>query len=345
VNAARAERSARLEALAPGLAASTPRLMLAELPTPVSAEDSLASRFGLASLHVKRDDLTSALFGGTKVRGLEFFMGAAVRRGADAVVTLGSEGSNHVVATATFAREVGVKARLVLFPFPDRAYADLNVARLLALGADVRRSGWLGVLPALWAARSSRAGRRASWIAPGGSSALGVLGAAEGALELAAAWEAGECPTPEDVVVAAGSCGTAAGLLLGFAISRAPVRLVAVRVVPRIVASRGRIMRLFDQGLGALRAAGFAGEAAPGALDVVHSAVGAGYGKPTDAATDAVKVVASAGIRAETTYTGKCWGHVLGGAFRGRRVLFWNTFGGKQQESLRGPGGLLSLRK
>ena len=42
----------------------------------------------------------------------------------------------------------------------------------------------------------------------------------------------------------------------------------------------------------------------------------------------AVKAAGEAGLRAETTYTGKAWAHVFSGSLKSRKVLFWNTFGG-----------------
>jgi D-cysteine desulfhydrase len=322
-------REGLLEALVPGLAPAAPRLLIATLPTPVTALPALAASLGLAELSVKRDDATSPLYGGTKLRGLEFFFGRALSEGRRCVVTAGSAGSNHVVATATFAQKAGLGMRAVLFPHPDAAYAETNVARARGLGADARAVGWGRFLPALARARLQPAGgARPLWIAPGGSSALGVLGAAEGALEVVRAVEDGLLAMPEDVVVAAGSCGTAAGLALGFALARAPVRVVAVRVVPRIVASRGRVLRLAGEALALLRNAGLAPPVALGEVGFVHDQAGGGYARPTPAAHEGVNIAHAAGIRAETTYTGKAWAHVLTGALQGRRVLFWNTFGG-----------------
>jgi D-cysteine desulfhydrase len=328
-------RIGHLEQLVPNLPDVAPRLVLATLPTPVEPVPKLAGELGLATLLVKRDDATSPVWGGTKVRGLEFFLGRAVADGRTSVLTLGSEGSNHVVATSVFAREVGVLSRLVLFPHPDRDYARMNVERLVSLGADVHQTWWPGVPFALARRRlGTKGGTRPLWIAPGGSSGLGVLGAAEGALEVVEQVRAGVIPMPEDVVVAAGSCGTSAGLALGFALAGVQVRIHAVRVVPKLVASHGRIRRLADSGLGILRDAGFSSGVRLGSVSVVHSEVGGGYGRPTCSGQRAVTRTRAEGLDAETTYTGKAWAYLLSGGFRGRRVLFWNTFGGRSVEGL-----------
>ncbi|MGC9975976.1 MAG: hypothetical protein ABSC57_04570, partial [Syntrophales bacterium] len=50
------------------LAEKIPRLSFGELPTPV---ESLSGSLGRDDLYIKRDDLTSRVYGGNKVRKLE----------------------------------------------------------------------------------------------------------------------------------------------------------------------------------------------------------------------------------------------------------------------------------
>ena len=76
-----AERA--LDAMVPGLVRQVAPLGLGDWPTPVVALDGLG-----ADLYVKRDDLSSALYGGNKVRKLEWLLGAARRAGAHTVVTM-----------------------------------------------------------------------------------------------------------------------------------------------------------------------------------------------------------------------------------------------------------------
>ncbi|HEV8244321.1 MAG TPA: hypothetical protein VGP93_01000, partial [Polyangiaceae bacterium] len=61
-----------LFAVWPRLATALPWLELGELPTPVQAISALARELGAsAELYVKRDDQSSSLYGGNKVRTLE----------------------------------------------------------------------------------------------------------------------------------------------------------------------------------------------------------------------------------------------------------------------------------
>jgi len=92
----------------PGTAA-LPLAGIAVLPTPL---EPLAApwleREPLGEVFVKRDDLTSGVYGGNKVRKLDFLLGDAVTQGATSVLTFGAYGSNHALATAVHARALGL---------------------------------------------------------------------------------------------------------------------------------------------------------------------------------------------------------------------------------------------
>lgn len=321
----------------PGLVARFGPLELASLPTPVREAPQLAEAWGLRSLHVKDDAETSRAYGGTKVRALEWLLGAARRSGRRSVVTVGPWGSHHAVATATFAREAGLGCRLVLFPQPDGPEVAWARAHLPAI-ADCVWSGWIGYPFRLLAARLQRLdGTRPFPVPAGATSPLGVIGAAEGALEAAHAVRSGSLPRPDDVLVAAGSCGTAAGLLLGFGLGGcADVRVVAVRVTPRAVARPGRVRALARRAARLVaRAGGPTPERLP-ELAWVDDLAGEGYARPTDAARAVLlEAKEAAGLDLETTYTAKALAHARTGRLADRRVLFWNTYAGGPQAGSR----------
>jgi len=283
---------------------------------------------GARRLFVKRDDRSSPLYGGSKVRALEFLLGAAQARGARGVATLGPEGSHHVLATALFGARAGFLVRAALFPQPATDELAGRGERLAALGAETVRAPTVALLP--WVAARARwtalGGAAPYWIPGGGSSALGALGAVEGALEFADAVREGAAPPPDVVVVAAGSCGTAAGLVAGFATAGLGVEVCAVRVTPRVVASRRRIVALARGSLALLERAG----ARPGPLGPVtvrHDAYAPGYAKPSPAADAVMRDVgAAADFRVEGTYTARALSVLRAPEFAGRTVLFWNTY-------------------
>lgn len=90
---------------------------LAILPTPIMQwelpESLVPSDLGFR-VFIKRDDATGCELSGNKVRKLQFLMAAALESGADSIVTIGGEQSNHARATALAARTLGLEPHLVL---------------------------------------------------------------------------------------------------------------------------------------------------------------------------------------------------------------------------------------
>lgn len=288
------------------------KIALGTFPTAVERVDAAPS------LWVKRDDLSSPVYGGNKVRKLEHLFGRAVSRGKRRIVTVGAVGSHHVLATAAHARGLGLAVTAVLTAQPRTDHAAANLRADLALGVEALPA-WYGSVPlhvlAAWAPDVE--------IVPlGGSSALGSLGYVEAAAELAAQIRAGACPEPEVCVVAAGSGGTAAGLAVGFAREELRTRVIGVAVATPALVVAGLTRWL------TARTARLAGVDPAAALDrlVVDGAwVGGGYGYSTPAGDRATEEAAALGLRLEATYTAKAFAAALAVAREGRATLFWHT--------------------
>lgn len=81
----------------------------------------------------------SSLFGGNKVRKLEFLLADAVRKGCDTVFTYGATESNHASRPATAARKLGLKPVLwlgaIVEPNPAALRANMLLDRIL--GAEI----------------------------------------------------------------------------------------------------------------------------------------------------------------------------------------------------------------
>lgn len=327
-----------LSELVPGLDTLVRPLDLLERPTPVTEEPELARRWGQAGLWVKRDDLANPLYGGSKVRTLEFFLGRARAVGADSVVTMGPYGSHQLLATAVFGRLTGFRTRGVATPQPDVPEIELNRRLLPAYGMEVMRCGSFAAVPAtLLRARLERLGSaRPFWIPPGANHPLGVMGVVEGALEVAQAIRAGSLPLPDDVVVPTGTCATAAGVYLGFALAGLHVRVVAVRMVPMIVTGPAKLLRMVRQTEWLLRRYGLTATARWGALLWTNDHAGPSYGRGGLVAERARADVEQFGaFRTETTYTAKTLALLAGGGLRQRRVLFWNTYSAIDPDPMR----------
>lgn len=292
-------------------------MALGRFPTPIEPLVALNS-----SLWIKRDDLGGTLLGGNKVRALEFLL-AGVRPGSR-VVTVGSAGSTHALAVATYASALG--ARTIIGRWRQQMNETaVRVATRIERTADETRIFLAPVGAYLWAWQRAAG---ATWIAAGGTTPLGILGHVNAGLELVDQIEAGVAPAPATVVVPLGTGGTAAGLTVAFAIAGLDIRVVGVRVVPWIVGRRGRVLRLARRTTALIeRTIGMDVPAVRNdAVQVVHEAYGGAYGRETPAArAAATRLSEAAGIRLDATYSAKAFEVALRMASHDP-VLFWLTF-------------------
>lgn len=319
----------RLFDVLPALAETLRPVSLGAWPTPVERVVGFAD---VPHLWIKRDDLAARPYGGSKVRNLEWILGEA--RAADELLTSAAWGSHLVLALAVHGAAQGHRVSAVLFPQPRSDEVRETVRRVLGAGAslDVCRS-YFGVPAAVmrrwWAAR--RDGRGPYWVAPGGASPVGCLGYVQAALEIRDQVEAGALAPPDYVYCAAGSCGTLVGLSEGLALAGLEARVVAVRVVPRLVTSAPRRGGL-HRGLRRLMSRRGGAELGPPAAEVLrHDQAGRGYGHATPEGEAARGEFREChGLDLDDTYTGKALAgmrsfvraHDLGA----RNHLFINTF-------------------
>ena len=191
------------------------------------------------TLLAKRDDLSAPTLGGNKVRALEFLLGALAP--GEALLTAGPTGSTHALAVAHYGAQLGTHTDVLTWPQEMHDVAHETAARLAGLARLTRCTSPV-VAYARIATRRLRGGGR--WIPAGGSSPRGAVGHVNAALELVAQLAREGRAMPDTVVVPLGSGGTAAGLIVGFALAEVPTRVVGVRVVPRVLGNRWHVLRL-----------------------------------------------------------------------------------------------------
>jgi D-cysteine desulfhydrase len=318
----------------PRLARAVPWLPIGRFPTPV---EPLTSPPGVRDLRllVKRDDLSSCLYGGNKVRKLEHFLAEAALLDRTTLVTVGGIGSNHGLATALHGRANGFAVELALFDQPVTEAVRRNLRGFLHAGAGLHYRG--GQAAAFAATRellaeARRRGERPYFINAGGTSRLGTIGYVTAGLELGEQVRAREAPEPDVVFVPLGTCGTAAGLMAGLRIAGLRSRVCAVRVAGAFPANRF-LLRHFAQDV-----ADWLSSMDPSVPDVrlgtddfelLPDHLGAGYGMPTEEGEAAVAWAAPR-LVLDSTYTGKtlaaCLAYCRERARPGETVLFWNTY-------------------
>jgi L-cysteate sulfo-lyase len=317
-----------------------PRFALLDGPTPIQRlhrlEQALGESAGGVRLFVKRDDLMGIGGGGNKLRKLEFLLGVALAQGCDTFVAIGGIQSNHARLSAAAAARAGLACELVLtrmVPRDDEEYRRNGNLLLDGLfGATIHEPPGDADALAFAEARAAalRAlGRRPYVVGLGGSTPLGCLGYAECAREIVAQEEAGGVRFAR-IVVPNGSSGTHAGLVAGMAALRAgPARIRAFAVLAPQQDTQRTTLRLARETLALLDADAPLG---PEAIDVRGDQRGDGYGIPTTAMFEAVRLMArTEGLLLDPVYGGKAFAGLLAdlrrGAVEAGDVLFIMTGG------------------
>ncbi|MCX8160803.1 MAG: D-cysteine desulfhydrase family protein [Candidatus Saccharicenans sp.] len=227
-----------------------PRVRLTCLPTPLYRLENLSGELGLREMMVKRDDLTGLAFGGNKSRKLEFVLADALSQGADTIITWGSLQSNWCLQTAAAARRCGLKSILVLFKTYELSTPDQgNILIEKLLGAELRlvetetggkspdQEQAFRLLEEV-ASGERKNGRNPYLVSVGGSMTGGNMGKPLGALAylmemIEIARQTAGSGEPDYVIVATGSGGTQAGLVVGAKALGLSTRIVGICVSDR----------------------------------------------------------------------------------------------------------------
>ncbi len=310
----------------PKLERAVPRAALGAFPTPILRAEGLATRVGASDLWVKRDDETSPVYGGGKVRKLELFFGEALAKGHRSVVTFGGAGSNQAVATALLGRSLGLDVTVCLAPQPAGETVRANLRILCQSGATVRAFDSVST-----AERAIAAHPDGAYVIPmGGTSALGNLGFVSAGLELAEQIAASALPAPTRIYAALGSGGSALGLAIGLCVAGIRSEVVAVRASNPTTVTRATLSRMLEE------TASFAatlGAELPKTIDALAIRiegrfVGRGYGYATrEGAAARALARATEPFPIEPVYTAKALAALVADAKKDGPVLFWASAG------------------
>lgn len=307
-----------------------PSLTLGHYPTPVEELEGLRAALGGGPrLLVKRDDAIAFGWGGNKVRKLELEAGRAVAIGADTLITAGGVQSNHARVTAAVAARLGMQCLLVASGTPQaRPTANALLDRLF--GAEVEYvASRAERAPAMDAAaeRLRGQGRRPYVIPVGASTPLGALGYVRAVRELA-----GQMRAPDVIVHASSSGGTQAGLVAGCRLHVLPTQVIGVSPDESADSLKATVTEIIAGVEGQLKLAAGSLSAGP-PTHVEDGFVGDGYGIPTEASEEAIRLTARRdALVLDPTYTAKAMAALIAYVREGRfadsqTVLFWHTGG------------------
>ncbi len=314
-----------------------PRVPLLDGPTPIQELTRLNAELDGVRVFVKRDDFTAIGGGGNKLRKLEFLLGEAKAQDSDTVMTVGARQSNHARLTAAASARGGFACELVLprvVARDDGDYVnngnvlldDLFGAKVHDLPPDADVAGFVSER----IAALSKQGRNVYFAPVGGSNAVGCLGYAACAWEI----EAQSAALGVDfthVLVANGSSGTHAGLAAGFALTPKGASFAKSYAVYYPAEKTRTITLAIARDVLALIAPERTLVESDIAVDGNHR--GEGYGIPTQAMVDAVRLMArKEGLLLDPVYSGKAFAGLLhdiraGGYTPGDCVLFLMTGG------------------
>jgi 1-aminocyclopropane-1-carboxylate deaminase/D-cysteine desulfhydrase-like pyridoxal-dependent ACC family enzyme len=296
--------------------AHVPRVRLALTPTPLHAAPNLTRMLGGPHIFIKRDDLTGVAFGGNKLRNLEFRLARTMAERPDTVIVGLDLQSNSARQTIGACNKLGLRTILVLEgERPDVVQGNLLVDYLL--GAEVvfapTREAQRAALDE-HARRVREAGGRPHILNDNPmfdvASALAYL---EKTLELLEQM-AVESAQPTALYMSSSGKGQA-GLVLGKRLTNAG------HVVHGITATDefhvpSRTAAIANETLAVLGLDTRIGE------DEIQNDpgfVGAGYGIPTEACVEAVKLFARCeGVILDPIYTGKAAAGMISHIRKGR---------------------------
>ncbi len=321
-----------------------PKTKLGFFPTPFYKLERLSEQLGV-NLYIKRDDFSGmSLFGGNKIRKLEYLIGDARAQGCDYVFTFGATQSNHAMQTVTACRRCGLNPVLYLVAVvkPDEEDLRSNMLLDLIMGAEVHvieiqdgETEEQAEDRALEMAREhmrrlEAEGHRCYEVPMGGASEMGSVGFIEGYVEFME--QLAELGIRADYVFhGTGTGGTMAGLLAGRKLLGDDTAVISVAVSekadtyePEKAALASRVLELI--GAGSVRV-----EASDVTVDRGYYLPG--YEIPNEASSAAIRLLArEEGLLVDPVYTGKAFAgmldHIASGRIpQGSNVVFWHTGG------------------
>lgn len=298
--------------------------------TPVYRLGSISKKYGLSSLYIKREDITAPVYGGNKVRNLEFILGEALSQKKQKLTTVSPYGSNFAAALAAQSQRLGMRAQIHHFVPTVNNQLLKHFLFTQQRGADVRlHSG-----PLYWSlgkalAKSTFEGAQSDtyYIPAGGTSVQGCLGPLNAGLEFVQQVKQKLIPEPEYLFVGVGTCGTYAGLLVALRLGGSKTKLIGIRCVDRAIANSLRISHYSNR---LLRKLGLPESISAREVFLLEPST-LDYAVPFRKANEIVSAFWDLEkVRLDTTYTSKIFYQMLDFVDKfklaNKKILYWHTF-------------------
>jgi len=319
------------------------RISLGFYPTPFHRLDNLSDLLNI-SLYIKREDFSGqSLFGGNKIRKLEYILGDAKAQGTEYVLTYGATQSNHAMQTTAACRKIGLKPILYLLAIveSDEAHPRSNLLLDRILDAEVyvvkkhpgesneEAGARMAQLGKAHIDRLRAEGRVCYEVPKGGSSAIGTAGFIRGYVELQEQLDHAGIEA-DFLYHATGTGSTMAGLAAGKKVLKANTKIVSVEVMRHPAEYAASCAKLGNEALAWL---GMPALLEPEDFNLDPDYYAPGYEIPNEAGTRGIKTLAvNEGLLVDPVYSGKAFGamldHVRTGKIPpGSNVVFLHTGG------------------
>jgi len=307
-------------------------LHFSNLPTPIVPLQSDWPLKSGSAVWIKRDDLTGMEVSGNKVRKLDFLFMDARKQKATHILTCGGVQSNHCRTAAFMATRLGLTP--VLFLKGEQANVptgNLLLNRLLQpeiVPVTVDEYKQIDSIMSAKCEELKTQGRLGYSIPEGGSNRIGVWGYIQCFEEIVIQLQEQSLPV-DSIVVATGSGGTHAGLLLGKLLCASPLQVFSVNVCDDADYFRRKIFKMIHEFRDYY---GYSFSFSEDDITIFDGFVGSGYGQIDQDEIGIIREFAKReGMVLDPVYTAKAF---LGmktlieqGAIKSKNILFIHTGG------------------
>lgn len=319
----------------PQIEKKLPYIEIGNFPTPVKRLNNLNQISETCRLYCKCDDVSGSLYGGNKIRKLEFVFAEAKKARATRLITSGMVGSNHALATAIYGKKFGFNVTLMLFGEQKGDHVINNLIADYSTGADICYDETFEEheqsIKEKFLYYSEKEGSEPFIIPAGGTSFTGVAGYMNAAFELKAQIEKGELDEPDAIFVPFGTMGTAAGLIIGMKLVGLKSKIYPVQVVPNFISDEIKFRKLINSSVfyfhdldASFPDCRFSDED----YIIDKNQLGGGYGVSSESAEKAIRLFFdSENIKLDSVYSGKAAAGFIQyvKTNKNKNVLFWNT--------------------
>jgi len=294
---------------------------------------------------IKRNDLINDDYAGNKLARLEFILADVLKQKKSHVITFGGTGSNFCLAVAIFCQKLGLKCTLCLFEQPVTEQVQQHIKLFHHFGANIDYIPGILKSSINFYLRHRFSERNAYFIAPGGATILGTIGAINSALHLKQQIDNGDLPEPDYVICpTASNCGMA-GLILGFLLTDLKTEVIGVRtgrdyLGPIALNTPDTVKRTVIKTYRYLQDKANLTKK----IDIVQPTIindffGSGYGYPTEQGQSASNIFKQKlNIELEATYTAKTGAALLAllkkQQYTHKNLLYWHTYHHKDYKAL-----------